>query len=62
VYRVRGPVRAQDGREAWQVVRPIDCTPLLHSLMECLSAELAQRQAEELNTVGDEIAQRIKVF
>ena len=55
VYRVRGPVRAQDGRTVFEVVRRIDCTPIEWPLMECLSPELAQRQADELNHVRDEI-------
>lgn len=55
VYRVRGPLRAQDGRTVWQVVRPVDGTPQTWPLMECLSAELAQRQCDELNTVRDAI-------
>lgn len=62
VYRVRGPVVAQDGRTVFEVVRRIDCTPRLWPLMECLNADLAQRQADELNHVRDEIELRIKVF
>lgn len=53
VYRVRGPVVAQDGRTVFEVVRRIDCTPRLWPLEECLSIELAQRRADELNTVRD---------
>jgi hypothetical protein len=54
-YTVRGPVVAQDGRKVYEVVRPIDGTTRLWPLMECLNAELAQRHADELNHVRDEI-------
>lgn len=61
VYRVHGPVTAQDGRQVWQVVRPSGAGGYA-SLREALARETAQRYADELNTVHDEIEQRIKVF
>lgn len=62
VYRVRGPVRAQDGRDVWQVVRPHDYAGGYAVLREALSRETAQAHADELNVVLGEIELRIKVF
>lgn len=62
VYRVRGPVVAQDGRSVWQVVRPHDYAGGYAVLREALSPETAQAYADELNVVLGEIEQRIKVF
>ena len=60
VYRVHGPVRAQDGRQVWQVVRP-DGERGFQPLMEALSAEVAQRQADELNLVLEQI-ERVRML
>ena len=62
VYRVRGPVRAQDGRTVFEVVRRIDCTPRLWPLMECLNFFFNDTATTEIYTVHDEIELRIKVF
>lgn len=56
VYWVSGPVRAQDGRQVWQVVRDLTCACCMPSVFgEALTREHAQAQADELNTVLEEI-------
>ena len=61
VYRVLGPVRAQDGREVWQVVRPIAFSCGMQAVLgEALNRESAQALADELNTVLAELEHGLK--
>lgn len=48
-WRVRGPLRGQDGSAVWQVVRDlIDVPGALRIDSECMSAGLADKRAAEL--------------
>lgn len=60
MYRVRGPVRAQDGNCVWQVARRLDGTTRAVVVMECLRHATAVRECAELNEVIGEIEQRIE--
>lgn len=61
VYWVFGPVRAQDGREVWQVVRFLPHSSGIEVVLgEALTREHAQAQADELNTVLAEVKHGLK--
>lgn len=50
LYVVDGPMRAQDGRTVWAVVRPIEGTWRSTQVGESLTQAGAQRWADRLNT------------
>lgn len=63
VYRAHGPVRAQDGRSVYVVVRcleaPPDATPAPRravALAECLTLSAAEQHAQALNDAADKAA------
>lgn len=60
VYSIRGPLRGQDGRPVWTVVRlleaPDGIQPRALAVAECISPTLAQAHAQALNDAAAKAA------
>lgn len=64
VYRAHGPVRAQDGRSVYVVVRCLEAPPdatrqtprRAVALAECLTLSAAEQHAQALNDAADKAA------